>query len=567
MPQQPSGRKVNPTVHSAQHGAGNRSEPRSRSGNSSAAELIAEHIRGAGTGQLFAYPGDPILELLEASRRCGLEIMLARREASAAFMAEAQAMLTGRLGVCMSTLGPGSSALVNGVAAATLDRSPVLAISGQIERSREEFFTHQVLDHRRLFSPITKWSGALEPTSAPTILRKAVRTALAERPGAVHLSCSSDVLTATVSSDIRIPPLRPMASALSIATAGRLPAGPVDLLRRASRPLILAGIGAVRANATGPLVQLAEEAGIPVVVSGMAKGIIPEDHPYFAGVLDMACNKLLWQLLADSDLIIAVGFDPVELIKPWQLSAQVLHIDAVPNTDQVYYAECEVVGDVAFALDWLVSERKGEPRWSPQAVADHMTRLWNAYYEGKESGKLNPTDVVDALRSHFPRETIASCDVGSHKLLVGQGWKTYAPRKMLMSNGLSSMGFGLPAAIAAAMISDGSPVVSIIGDGGFMMTATELRLASSLGLGMVVVVLSDGSLNRIELKQIALGYPSTATRIEHSDVAGLAAALDCDGVQVDSPESLESVLGGLSKLRRPLVIDARIDPGQYQAQF
>jgi len=536
-------------------------------GEWSGADLVAAYIQAAGTGQIFAYPGDPIIGLMESARRRGLDIVLARREASAAFMAEAQGMITGTLGVCLSTLGPGSSALVNGVAAATLDRSPVLAISGQIERSREQFFTHQVLDHRALFTPVTKWAGTLEPASAPTIVRKAIRTAQAERPGAVHLSCASDVLAATVTADVRLPPAAPAAGALNVYVADRMASGPGELLSRARRPVILAGIGATRARATEPLIQLATTAGLPVVVSGMAKGVFPEDHPYFAGVLDMACNQRVWQFLADSDLIVCVGFDAVELIKPWTVGIPVLHVDAVPNTDQIYFAECEVVGDIAVALEWLASDWKGEPRRSAAEVAVHMSALTTAYYEGRVAGRLNPTDVIDTLREAFPRTAVATCDVGSHKLLVGQGWTTYEPRTTLMTNGLSSMGFGLPAAIGAKLACPDRPVVAVIGDGGFAMTATELRLAAGLGLGIVVVVLVDNSLNRIELKQAALHYPSTATRLESTDVPALAAALDCDGARAATSKELASILSDATGLGRPLVIEASVDPAQYQAQF
>lgn len=534
------------------------------------ADLVVEHLRRTGTGHLFAYPGDPVIELLEACQRRDLDVVLARREASAAFMAEGQAMYTGRLGTCVSTLGPGSSALVNGVAAATLDRVPLLALSGQIERSREQFFTHQVLDHKALYGPITKWAGSLEPVSAPTILRKVIRTAQAERPGAVHLSCSSDVLTAPGADDVRIPPSQPAAGALDVTLAGGGWAEPAALLARATRPVILAGIGATRGRATGPLIQLAELAGIPVVVSGMAKGVFPEEHPYFAGVLDMACNAHLWSFLAGSDLIVAVGFDPVELIKPWSVTTPVLHIDSVPNTDQIYFAECEVVGDVALGVEWLTAAWKGEPRWAESEVAGHRSGLAAAYYDGRVAGRLNPTDVIDVLRAQAPPETLAACDVGSHKLLVGQGWRTSEPRTMLMSNGLSSMGFGIPAAIGAAISAPDRPVVAVIGDGGFAMSATELRLAASLRLNLTVVVLVDGSLNRIELKQTALGYHPTATRLEYTDVVALAGALGCDGARVDSVAALERCLADATLAPdrgRPLVIEAHVDPAQYQAQF
>jgi acetolactate synthase I/II/III large subunit len=295
--------------------------------------------------------------------------------------------------------------------------------------------------------------------------------------------------------------------------------------------------------------------------------VFPEDHPYFAGVLDMACNQVMWRLLEESDLIVAAGFDPVELIKPWRLATPVLHVDTTPNTDQVYASGCEITGDVAAAISWLTDSWQGEPRWAERDVAAHRARLRAAYYAGRVDGRLNPSEVVDVIRAAAPRETVATCDVGSHKLLVGQGWQAFQPRSVLMSNGLSAMGFGLPGAIAAQMIRPEVPVVALIGDGGFTMAATELRMAAARGLPLTVVVFADGSLNRIELKQAVLGYPSTATRLEDLDVAGLAESLACDGIRVSSAAELEKAASSLTTLTRPLVIEARIDTAQYEAQF
>lgn len=530
------------------------------------ADAVAASLAAAGVGSIFAYPGDPTIELMECSRRRGIDVVLGRREGTAAFMAEAQAMATGRVGACVSTLGPGSTALVNGVAAATLDRVPMIAISGQIETAREAFFTHQVVDHGRLYAPVTKWAGRIEASAVGPTMRKALRTATAERPGAVHLTAAADTFRAPAApDDLPAPPVT-TGGTVQVYRASGGP-DPLDLLARARRPVLLAGIAATRCEAGPALLRLAETAGMPVVVAPMAKGVVPEDSPWFAGVLDMACNDRMWELLAGSDLIIAAGFDPVELIKPWKLAVPVLHVDTTPNTDQVYASEVEMVGDVAAIADWLADGFTGEHRWPAADVAAFRRRLLDDYYAGRVAGRLNPTDVVDAARDALPETTIATTDVGSHKLLVGQGWRTRDSRSVLMTNGLSAMGFGLPAAIAAKLAFPERPVIALIGDGGFAMTATELALAASRGLGIAVVVFADGSLNRIELKQSALGYPSTATRIEDIDVVTLAGALGCDGVRAESTADLEKCLASASSLSRPLVVEARIDPAQYESQF
>jgi acetolactate synthase I/II/III large subunit len=533
----------------------------------STAHVMAEFLQQAGISFVFGYPGTSNIEFMEGARQRGVETVLARREATAAFMAEGFAMASGLPGVCISTLGPGSTALLNGVATANLDRVPLLAISGQIGSAKEPYFTHQVVDHNRLFAPVTKWAGRVEAASVATIMRKALRVATAERPGAVHLTTNADIAKAeALDAEVTLPPLAP---------AGELPQvfraepglDPSDLLARAAKPVVLAGIGALRAGARSALVELAEAAGLPVVSSPMAKGLFPEDHPYFAGVIDMACNQVVWDLLAAADLVLAVGFDPVELIKPWSVDAPVVHIDTVPNIDQVYPAAIEIVGALPAVLSWLAAGFRGEPKWSEAAVGRHRDTLRRRYYAGRVEGRLNPTDVIDAVRTAAPRDALVTTDVGSHKLLVGQGWTTYEPRTSLMSNGLSSMGFSLPAAIGAKLVRPERPVVCILGDGGFAMVQGELRLAASLGLGMAVVVLCDQSLNRIELKQLHLGYPSTATRIEDTDLVLLAEAMDCHGERVEHVSALEKALDGLDGLERPLVIEARIDPAQYESQF
>ena len=542
----------------------------SESAPESTAALLAGYVHAAGARHVFGYPGESVIDFMEAARHRGIEVVSAVREGTAAFMAEAAAMATGRPGVCLSTLGPGSTAVLNGVAAATLDRVPMLAISGQIESSREQFFTHQVVDHDRMFAPVTKLALRLDPASADTVIRKALRTAAAERPGAVHLTVTADSWAVPAGpvaggngAAVSLPPLAAAAGSVDVYGDG----DPLRVLRAARRPVILAGIAALRCAAGPELLRLAELAGIPVVVSPMAKGVFPEDHPYFAGVLDMAGHRVVWDLLAGADLILAAGFDPVELISPWSVATPVLHLDTTPNTDQVYASAHELVGHVAAILGWITAQWSGEPRWTETEVAAHRARLRAAWLAGRAAGRLNPSDVVTIAREAAPPDTIVTTDVGSHKIMAGQAWRADEPRSVLITNGLSAMGFGVPAAIAAKLTRPDRPVIALVGDGGFAMAATEMRIASALGVPVTVVVFADGSLNRIELRQQLMGYPSTGTRMDGMNLVALAEAMDCDGVRVDSPGGLEKALSGFGTRSRPLIVEARVDPAQYEAQF
>src|ERR1700728_938628 len=453
------------------------------------AALLADYLRQAEVTHVFGYPGESLVEFIEAARLEGPEVVSAVREASAAFMAEGAAMRTGTVGACLSTLGPGSTALLNRVASAQLDRVPLLAGSGQVDSAREQFWTHQLIDHNRLFAPVTKLAARLEAASAETVLRRALRTATAERPGAVHLTVTMDSFGKTgagTAADGKVPPLTSAGAGLEFFGDE-----PLRALRAARRPVLLAGAGAVRCGATGALAELAAHAVLPVVVGAMAKGVLAEDSPWYAGTLDMAGHQVIWQLLASADLIVTAGFDPVELISPWRLSVPVLHVDAVPNTDQVYPADVEVVGNVASALAWFLANYGDRPRWSESELAAHRAALRAAYHAGYAAGRLTPSELVETVRAAAPAGTVATADVGSHKIMAGQAWTTFAPRETLITNGLSAMGFGLPAAIGAALSSvPGTPVVCMTGDGGFAMTASELSVAARLRLRLVVVALS-----------------------------------------------------------------------------
>ncbi|MBZ5600935.1 MAG: thiamine pyrophosphate-binding protein [Acidobacteriia bacterium] len=527
------------------------------------ASVIAQYCKAAGIDHIFGYPGNPNLDLIEAGRIEGIEFILGSRESAIGFMAQAYGMLMGRPGACLSTLGPGAASIVASVANAFLDRTPMLAISGQASTRQEAFFTHEVLNHNRLFAPVTKWATHIFPENAATVMRKALHIATAERPGPVHITTHDNVLAKEADdAEIRLAPSAASVRCLQVTGGG----DPIRMLENARNPVILAGLSAQRSEAGAALKRLAEKLGCGVVVSPMAKGVFPETHPQYAGAIDMACNAVIWDFLAASDLILAAGFDPVELIKPWTLKVPTIHLDSTPNIDQIYFAEIEMVGHVPSMLDYLADGYRGGAK-SP-ALEAHRASFRAAYYKGRVEGKLNPTDVVDAINDIFPADTIVTTDVGSHKLLVGQGWRATKPNSFLTTNGGSSMGFSVPAAIVAKMLHRDRQVVCTVGDGGFAMSSADLRLASSMKLGVVVVVFCDNSLNRIELKQTVKKYASVLTRFDPTDLVKLAEAMECHGARVENPGELGRVLcDARAGLDRPLVVQAVIDPSQYLSQF
>ncbi|MFQ6549328.1 thiamine pyrophosphate-binding protein [Aestuariibius sp. 2305UL40-4] len=528
-------------------------------------EVMATYLKEAGIGPVFGYPGDPSVEFLEGCRKVGIDFVLARREGTAGLMAEAYGMLTGKPGVALSTLGPGSTNLVNAVANAYLDRTPMIAISGQIDTKRLPTFTHQVVDQHAIFSPVAKYVADVAPHTVGHVMRKAHRVALAPLPGPVHLSTPADVVGADASDDrITLPPVTHVAAGAQVWSDAL--GDSAAQIGAAKRPLILYGISAMQNDAGEAIVTMAERIGAAIVSSPMAKGTVAEDHPLFAGTLDMACNAIMWDLLKQSDLILCAGFDAVELIKPWSVDSPVIHIDEVPNTDQIYAAETEVVGPIPQILSALADQVSASDGWGSARLTEHREQLAAAFSSGRVSGVLNPSDVIAVAGQSVAGDAIVTTDVGSHKLLVGQGWRPGGPRHLLMTNGLSSMGFSLPAAIVAKMLHPDREVVCFTGDGGLAMVQSELRLAASMQLGLKVVVFLDNSLNRIELKQMARQYPSTGTVIEETNIVALAGSMGCNGVKVETETALADALSAKTD-GTPLVIGAVIDPAQYREQF
>ena len=523
----------------------------------SVARAIGERLRAAGVRFVYGHPGGEVVDLIEGFRQAGLEFVLTKHETAAAFMAEATATATGAPGVCLATLGPGATNLVTGIAHAYLDRAPVLAFTGQLPSERYEIATHQRLDLRSLFAPITKWQATLSPSNAAAVVERALRTALRARRGPVHLEVPSDV-AARPTVDVALPRFVTEPAAAIEADAVRTAAA---RLRGAERPLLLVGMDANESAVAEPLRRLAEAWGVPVMVSPKAKGIFREDHPLFLGTIEGLGTAFLYDYIDTCDLVVMVGFDPVEFDRDWTARARIVHIGVVPNDDRYYGSEVEVVGPLDIALADLLAAATPEPKLDLDDV-----RAFRDAFVARVRPDIEPfvaQDVLAELRAALPEDALVSCDVGYNKAVASQCWPALCPRSFFVSNGLSSMGYGLPAALALRLANPERAVACVLGDGGFAMSLAELETAVRLRLGLTVVVLADDALSQIKAGQERKGYPVTGTTFGSLDYPKLAAAFGVEGIVVSDVASCRAAFAKTPR-DRPLLVAARIDPRGYQ---
>jgi acetolactate synthase I/II/III large subunit len=528
---------------------------------STVVQAMAAVLRKVGTPYVFGLPGGEVVELMNALKETGIPFLLTKHENTAAFAAGVTGEILGIPGVCIATIGPGATNMATGVTNAWMDRDPVIAITGQIAASRYNVATHQVLDSVAFYRPITKWSAWIHPGFAAATLHRAIRIATSERPGPVHLALSSDL--AKAETDGKYPTSSPISTYAGLgAPSEESLLKATKMIALAGRPIIFAGFGVVRANAGDTVVHLAEKLNAPVIVMPKAKGVMPEDHPLFAGVFEMLGDKLVLELGAQADLIIACGLDVVEFDKPWNFSAPVVHVDALPNSDQFYPAEVELVGHLATALSAITEQLPSRRTWTEYEISSHRQDLLELIT--RPGAGMAAHQVVSAARKILPQETVATCDVGAHKFLVGQMWTTYTPKSFFMSNGLSAMGYGFPAAMAAQLAWPDKPVVAFLGDGGFAMYMAELETAWRLQLPLIVVVLCDGALSLIAMAQERRGLAYNAVSFSNPDMAKVAEAFGANGHVCETVSEVENAITSAWTGRSLTVVQAIVDPGPYR---
>jgi len=521
------------------------------------AQLLVRCLENEGVRYVFGIPGEETLDLnaaLEDSDK--IQFVLTRHEQAAAFMADVYGRLSSFPGVCLATLGPGATNLLTGVADAQLDRAPLVAITGQAGLERVHLESHQYIDVVQMFAPVTKWSTRVSvPESVPEVVRKAFRLARIEKPGATHIELPEDV----AKEEVRSAPLEVRRTSYPKAQQEAIDRA-AEIINTAKAPLILAGNGVTRRQAVGnptvdALRRFVDRSRVPVTWTYMAKGVIDPRSPFALGPVGLqrpGADLANVKLLADADVVIAVGYDLVEwapvLWNP-KRDKTVVHVDSTAaELDGHYHPSIEVIGELDDSLTALAELVK--PRDDRRLVVGSG---WNSV-GGDKPGPIAPMVAIRALRDALGAEDIVVSDVGAHKVWLARLFPTERPNTVVISNGLASMGIALPGAIAAKLVHPERKVVAFCGDGGFLMNVQELETAKRLGTAIVIVVLVDDRLGVIEVNEKRQFSRTFATEFGNPDFVQLAKAFGIAGYAVESAGDLLPTLKRALDLSGPALV-------------
>jgi len=533
-------------------------------GKKTVAATVAETLRDLGVKHVFGVPSGGWVDYMDALRVTdGIEFVLTTHEGGAAMMAEVCGRLTGVPGVCFGTFGPGATNLATGVGEALLDRSPMIALTDEMPASMRGRTTQMGIDHQALFAPLTKKTTRLREDAVQKILQDAARIALTERRGPVHIGLPVGMSSVEIDASPSLPATAPSPPAAADRALLKMAA---KRLAEAKRPVLVVGLGAARAELKQRIVALAKSQLMPVVLTPMAKGMFAEDDPLYAGVLFHALSDIVSETHQQADLVLAVGYDPVEFnYESWlPKSALLIAFDTEPaDIDRtVYKVDLDVVGDIGTSLDFLLARPSAlKTEWDLAALGTRRAKMKSALAPNNRS--FGPRAALKILREILPQDGIMTCDVGAHTHLIGQLWPTPEPGLQIMTNGWSTMGFGLPAAIATKLCRPEQAVCTVVGDGGFLMTAGELATAVRLNSRIVIVVLSDNDLALIRIKQERKGKPIYGTPVRS---VGTIGGPDIFGVPVKTcldAVSFRNALEEAFQATGPVIVEAVVDSRDY----
>jgi len=529
-----------------------------------ASDLLVECLEHEGITHIFGVPGEENADFMMSLEGSSIEFVLTRHEQGAAFMAEVFGRLTGNPAGCLGTLGPGATNLVTGVADGNIDRAPMLVLTAQAGTLRQHKESHQVMDVVSLYRPITKWAQSIHhPDTIPEVVRKAVRLARAEKPGAVLIELAEDVAKRTTE-----------AGPMTVRRFRR--PGPDDkimdrawsLIRGAQRPIVLAGNGAIRKRASKQLRLFCEATGMGVLSTFMAKGCVDRDAGYC--LFTVGLQQKDWPVLAieDADVVITLGYDlveyPPELWNPGGGKC-VVHLDFLPaEIDDEYHPQVECIGDLAHSL-WMLNERvrrDGAGDWDFSGQARTRARMLEefAVHAGDDTdGSIRPQKVIWDVRQALGPDDVLLSGVGAHKMWVGRYYQCHEPNTCIIPNGFCSMGLALPGAIAASMVSPGCRVLAIAGDGDVLMNVQEMETARRLNADLVVMVWVDGGYGLISWKQENEFGRHTQLSFGNPDWLELASSFGWHGHYVSRAGELAGVLARALAEPGPSLIALPID--------
>jgi len=528
-----------------------------------ASDLFVKALEAEGVEYIFGIPGEENLDLLESLRTSTIKLILTRHEQGAGFMAATYGRLTGKVGVCLATLGPGATNLVTPAAYAQLGAMPMLMITGQkpIKTSKQGRF--QVIDIVDMMRPITKFTAqVVSGDRIPSMVREAFRLAHEERPGAVHIELPEDIAVETTTQPLLSPSLtrRPIAEYKAIANA-------IDMIEQATSPLLLIGAGANRKLTAKMLREFVDKTCIPFVTTQMGKGVLNESDPRFAGNTALSDNDFVHRAIERADLIINVGHDVVE--KPpffmHHNGKKVIHINfESAAVDPVYFPQAEVIGDIANSV-WQIKEGiEPQEAWK----LDFYKDVHEAYVQHRAEAEndsrfpILPERFVRDIRKVMPDEGIVTLDNGVYKIWFARNYPAYHPNTLLLDNALASMGAGLPSAIAAKLVKPDVPVLSVCGDGGFMMNSQEIETAVRLKLDLVVIILRDDAYGMIKWKQAHMTFNEFGLDYRNPDFVKYAQSYGAKGWRVDSADILIPMVESCLNNPGVHVIDCPVDYSQ-----
>ena len=524
------------------------------------AQLLVKCLENEGVEYIFGLPGEENLHVLEALKDSPIRFITTRHEQGAAFMADVYGRLTGKAGVCLSTLGPGATNLMTGVADANLDRAPLVAITGQVGTDRMHIESHQYLDLVALFAPITKWNAQIvRPSITPEIVRKAFKVSQTEKPGAVHIDLPENIAAMSATgAPLQLDQREKVyASFSSIERAAAA-------ISKAENPLILVGNGAIRGNASEVLTVFATELNIPVANTFMGKGVIPYKHPLALWAVGLQQRDYISCGFDRADLVIAVGYDLIEYSpKRWNPGGKtsIIHVNQTPaEVDSSYIPIAEVVGDISDSLYEILKRVDRQGKSEPYAL--QLKQDIQADYEEQaydEGFPIKPQKLIYDLRQVMGPEDIVISDVGAHKMWMARHYHCDRPNTCIISNGFAAMGIAIPGAIAAKLVAPDRKVVAVTGDGGFMMNSQELETALRIGAPFVTIIFNDGGYGLIEWKQLNQFGESSFVKFSNPDFVKLAESMGLKGYRVTSGTDFLPILKEALSQDVPAVIDCPVD--------
>lgn len=524
------------------------------------AELLIQCLENEGVEYIFGLPGEENLQVLDALRHSSIQFITTRHEQGAAFMADVYGRLTGRAGVCLSTLGPGATNLMTGVADANLDGAPLVAITGQVGTDRMHIESHQYLDLVAMFNPVSKWTKQIvRPSNTAEIVRRAFKLAQAEKPGAVHIDLPENIaaMEAVGAPLLRDKVEKNYSSSRSLEQAA-------EAISRAENPLILVGNGAIRSHASEALTQLATQLNIPIANTFMGKGVIRYTHPLSLWTVGLQQRDYISCGFDRTDLVIAVGYDLIEFSpKKWnpEGAIPIVHVGAEPaEIDSSYIPIAEVVGDISESLLELLSrsDRQGKPAPYGLSLRSQMREDYEQYAHD-ESFPVRPQKLIYDLRHVMGPEDVVISDVGAHKMWMARHYHCDRPNTCIISNGFAAMGIAIPGALAAKLVYPDRKVVAVTGDGGFMMNVQELETALRVGTAFTTLIFNDGGYGLIEWKQQQHYGESAFIKFGNPDFVKLAESMGLKGYRIESADDLVPTLKTALEQDVPTVIDCPVD--------